>query len=103
MGLNSSKDRNYGEHFKNMIFTTPSCVHSYLDPTKQVYNSAGSDHREIRKLEKGSVAQVRVEVLKMEQEHSRLPGQYKMQVWGKVSGLGNMKHFQVTWQSSPLL
>lgn len=77
MDLNSSKDRNYGEHFKTMIFTSPSCVHSYLDPTKQVYNS---DHGEIRKLEKCSVAQVRVGVLKREQEHSRLPGQYKLQV-----------------------
>lgn len=77
MDLNSSKDRNYGEHFKNMVFTSPSCVHSCLDPTKQVYNS---DYGEIRKLEKGSVAQVRVEVLKRKQKHSRLPGQYKLQV-----------------------
>lgn len=76
MDLNSSKDRNYGERFKNMIFTSLSCVHSNLDPTKQVYNSAGSDHGGIRKLEKGSVAQVRAELLKREQEHSRLPGQY---------------------------
>lgn len=52
------------------IFTSPSCVHSYLDPTKQVYNSAGSDCGEIRELEKGSVAQVRVKVLKREQKHS---------------------------------
>lgn len=103
MDLNSSQDRNYGEHFKNMIFTSLSYVHSNLEPTKQVYNSAGSDYGRIRKLEKGSVAQVRAELLKGEQEHSRLPGQYRLQVWEKVSGLGNMRHFQATWQSSPLL
>lgn len=51
MDLNSSQDRNY---FKNMIFTSLSCVHSNLEPTKQVYNSAGSDYGRIRKLEKGS-------------------------------------------------
>lgn len=64
MDLNSSKDRNYGEHFKNPIFTSPSCVHSYRGPTKQLYNSGGSDHGEIRKLKKGSVAQVRVRGVK---------------------------------------
>lgn len=64
MDLNSSKYRNYGEHFKNPIFTSPSCVRSYLGPTKQVYNSAGSDHGEIRKLEKGSGAQIRVRDVK---------------------------------------
>lgn len=76
MDLNSSKDMNLWRVFQEHDF-----YQSFMCAFLSGSHKAGlSDHGELRQLEKGSAAEVRVEGLKREQEHSRLPGQYRLQV-----------------------